>query len=96
MIALEDFDQRLDCLLEDALVKRILESVFRDERNEGILAAHLAELEVLLPSLVVILAVEVEELEGEDLGQGVIDVVERRGEDVALGQPARRGALRRL
>ena len=68
VIVFEDFHQRLNGLLQHAILERILESVFRDEGNEGVLAAHLAELKVLLPSLIVILAVEVEELKGENLG----------------------------
>jgi hypothetical protein len=37
----------------------------------------------------VVLAVEVEELEGHHLSQSVVDVIERIFEDVGLGEPAR-------
>ena len=56
--------------------------VFRHQGAEGIFAAHGAKLEVPFPGSFVVFAVHVEELEGHDLGEGVIDVIEWSGKDM--------------
>jgi hypothetical protein len=61
--------------------------IFGHEGNEWVFAAHLADIEISLPSELMVFPIEVEELEGHDLGKGIVDVIERRGEDMALGQP---------
>ena len=81
-------EQRTHRLLNDARSERILHVVLRYESAEGILTTHLAKFQVTLPGELVIFAVEVEELEGHDLGKGVVDVIERGIEDMPLREPA--------
>ena len=88
VIGLKDFQERFDGFAHDARFKGIFHAVFLDQGAEWIFASHLAKFQITLPSQGVILPVQIEELESHDLGQGVIDVIERDFEDMGLKQPA--------
>ena len=51
--------------------------IFGHEGDEWVFAAHLADIEISLPSELMVFPIEVEELEGHDLGKGIVDVIER-------------------
>ena len=88
LIGLQHLHQGANRFLDDVRGEGILHMVAENQGTERIFSAGFAEFEIAFPSEFMVLAVQVEELEGHDLGQGVIDVIERDFEDMGLKQPA--------
>ena len=88
MVIAKDLFKRLDRLGEDPFIEWDLKPHFLNELAEGVFASELAKLDVLLPSVFVRASVFVEKLERTHLRKRVIDIVERKLEDMELGEPA--------
>ncbi len=91
MLIIQPLRHGLGHLLYATLPEGRLESGQFNQLQEGQSASFLAEPEVICPGLLVVLLVADPELEGADLGQHIIDIVERRSEDMVLFQPESAG-----
>ena len=91
MILTKDLFKRLDRLGEDSFVEWNLKSNLFDKLPESVFATELAEFDVFLPSVLMRTSILIEELERTHLRKRVVNVVERKLEDVNLGEPAMTG-----
>ena len=80
LIGLQHLHQGTNRFPDDVRGEGILHMVAENQGTERIFSAGFAEFEIAFPSEFMVLAVQIEELEGHDLGQGVINVIERAHE----------------